>query len=150
MGEPEPFRGRDDGPGLRYGPVRQPWCGVPPGATEDGEAAYVRPYTVTGGRTRPAGTDLPFEALIEALTGPRSGHCPESRRILQLVTGQYLSVAELSARLRLPVGAVRVLVGDLASEGAVRVHGLAATMSQLAPATNLSVLESVLDGISTL
>jgi hypothetical protein len=117
---------------------------------DDGEAAYVRPYTVTGGRTRPSGTDLPFEALVEALVGPRSGHCPESRRILELATGQYLSVIELSAHLRLAVGAVRVLVGDLAVEGAVRVHGLTATMPQPSPATSLSVLESVLDGISAL
>ncbi len=117
---------------------------------DGGEAPYVRPYTVTGGRTRPSGTDLPFEALVEARTGPRPEHPPESRRILGLAAGQYLSVAELSAHLRLPVGVVRVLVGDLADEGAVRVHGLTTTVSGAAPATTLSVLESVLDGISAL
>jgi hypothetical protein len=116
----------------------------------DGEPAYVRPYTVTGGRTRPSGTDLPFEALVEALTGPRSDHSPESRRILGLAAGHYLSVAELSAHLHLAVGVVRVLVGDLADEGVVRIHGLTATSSSPAPATTLSVLESVLNGITAL
>lgn len=120
------------------------------GDGEDGEAAYVRPYTVTGGRTRPSGTDLPFEALVEALTGPRPGHCPESRRILTLASGQYLSVAELSAHLHLAIGVVRVLVGDLSDEGSVRVHGLTTTTALPAPATTLSVLESVLNGISAL
>lgn len=120
------------------------------GDGEDGEVAYVRPYTVTGGRTRPSGPDLPFEALVEALAGPRPQHSPESRRILDLSAGQYLSVAELSAHLRLAIGVVRVLVGDLADEGAVRVHGLTAVTSGPAPATTLSVLESVLDGISAL
>jgi hypothetical protein len=117
---------------------------------EDGEPAYVRPYTVTGGRTRPSGTDLPFEALVEALTGPRSDHSPESRRILGLAAGHYLSVAELSAHLHLAVGVVRVLVGDLADEGVVRIHGLTATSSSPAPAATLSVLESVLNGITAL
>lgn len=136
------------------GPVpgaRQP-PGLPVGGPgeEDGEAAYVRPYTVTGGRTRPSGMTLPFEALVEGLAGPRPEHAPESRRILGLVTGQYLSVAELSAHLHLPVGVVRVLVGDLADEGAVRVHGLTTTASAPAPATTLSVLERVLNGISAL
>ena len=141
MGEPDRSPIRDGGEAVRGegGAIR-----------DEGEAAYVRPYTVTGGRTRPSGIDLPFEALVEALAEPRPGHCPESRRILRLSTGQYLSVAELSAHLRLAVGAVRVLVGDLADEGAVRVHGLTTTTSQPPPATSLSVLESVLDGISAL
>jgi hypothetical protein len=117
---------------------------------DDGEAASVRLYTVTGGRTRPCGTDLPFEALVEALVSPHSDHSPESRRSLGLAAGHYLSVAELSAHLHLAVGAVRVLVGDLADEGAVRIHGLTATTSGRAPVTSLSVLEGVLDGISAL
>jgi hypothetical protein len=117
---------------------------------DEGEAASVRPYTVTGGRTRPSGTDLPFEAIVEALVSPRSDHSPESRRILGLAAGHYLSVAELSAHLHLAVGAVRVLVGDLADEGEVRIHRLTATTSGRVPVTSLSVLESVLDGISAL
>jgi hypothetical protein len=120
------------------------------GEDGDGEAAYVRPYTVTGGRTRPSGTVLPFEALVEGLTGPRPDHSSESRRILELITGQYLSVAELSAHLHLPVGVVRVLVGDLADEGTVRVHGLTTTSCAPAPSATLSILESVLNGISAL
>jgi len=171
MVEPERFPYRDDGPGSRGGLPRPRPAGVtgagadagdlgrarigagaPAGAGdgEDGEVAYVRPYTVTGGRTRPTGTDLPFEALVEGLTAPGPGHPPESRRILGLVAGQYLSVAELSAHLRLAVGVVRVLVGDLADEGAVRVHGLTTAATSPAPATTLRVLESVLDGISAL
>ena len=171
MVEPERFPFRDDGPGSRTppkprlgdgrpspGPSPGPRAGTPIGPQadggaadgEDGEAAYVRPYTVTGGRTRPSGTDLPFEALIEALTGARLDHSPESRRILALAAGQYLSVAELSAHLHLAVGVVRVLVGDLADEGAVRIHGLTTAPTGTAPATTLSVLESVLNGISAL
>lgn len=145
MADVDGFPFRDDGPPSRWNP-----SSTPPAEPDDGEAAYVRPYTVTGGRTRPSGTDLPFEALVETLSGPRPEHSPESRRILDLAAGQYLSVAELSAHLHLAIGVVRVLVGDLADEGAVRVHGLTAATSGPAPATTLSVLESVLDGISAL
>lgn len=164
---------------------------------EPGDAPSVRPYMVTGGRTRPSGDDLPIEALVECLvlpdgtpspsavspaTGPgavvpqqvRSSSTyvaprltspsaaaraslagPESRRILELTVGRYLSVAEISAHAHLPVGVVRVLVADLAESGAVRVHGLTpAALSDPSDAASgaaaLAVLESVLNGIAAL
>ncbi len=120
----------------------------------DDEAPYVRPYTVTGGRTRPSSADLPIEALVETVRRTGIGLTPEKQRILALAEGQYLSVAELGAHLRLPVGVVRVLVSDLADAGLVRVHGLAlptpAAGDGSRPAPTLRVLESVLDGISAL
>ena len=127
----------------------------PPGdghdASDESEAAFVRPYTVTGGRTRSSSPVLPLEALVESLAGAgrAAPTTQEKRRIVQLTAREYLSVAELSAHLRLPVGVVRVLVGDLSDEGAVRVHGLS-SQSSYPPATSLSVLESVLNGISSL
>ena len=115
------------------------------------ERAYaVRPYAITGGRTRAGTTTLPVEALVQGLVAPDSVlTTPERRRILALTSEQYLSVAELSAHIEVPVGVVRVLVGDLADEGLVRVHGLSSSTSAN-PATSLSVLESVLNGISSL
>jgi hypothetical protein len=115
----------------------------------DDEAVYVRPYMVTGGRTRPSSASLPMEALVETLGLQGPGLSPEKRRILELADGQYLSVAEISAHIHLPVGVVRVLVSDLSDDGLVRIHGLAVAEFN-APATTLSVLESVLNGISAL
>ena len=130
-----------------------PGPGDPGGEPDDDEASYVRPYTVTGGRTRPTSASLPIEALVETVCRPGAvpgtGLSPEKRQILALTDGQYLSVAEISAHLHLPVGVVRVLVSDLADEELVRVHGIAMT-DAYAPATALSVLESVLNGISAL
>jgi hypothetical protein len=141
------------------------------------ETADVRPYTVTGGRTRSSSVHLPLEALVEAVdvrTGAATASAPggaEQRRILSLTDGRYLSVAELSAHLHLPLGVVRVLVGDLSAAGLVVVHGAqpatdgvatnepAAHASSREPGTaggtarrgaSLSLLESVLDGISAL
>lgn len=113
------------------------------------DASTVRPYTVTGGRTAPSSRDLPVEALVQGVAAAETTTPPEKRGILELTAAQYLSVAELSAHLRLPVGVVRVLVSDLADAGAVRVHGLTPS-STYHPATTLTVLESVLDGISAL
>jgi hypothetical protein len=86
---------------------------------DDAEDTYaVRPYAVTGGRVSAASADLPMEALVESATTPESlrGLTPEKKKILQLATGEYQSVAELSAHTRLPLGVVRVLVTDLAEE----------------------------------
>lgn len=113
------------------------------------EARVVRPYALTRGRTRPGRSDLPLEALVRWVDGSVDPMgTAERRRIHQLIGTQILSVAELSAHLSLPLGVVRVLVGDLADEGLVVVH--AGSPAAAAPATNLKVLESVLNGISAL
>ncbi len=113
------------------------------------EGRVVRPYALTRGRTRSGRGDLPLEALVRGVAGitdPTS--TPERRRIIELSTASILSVAELSAHLSLPLGVVRVLVGDLADEGLVVVH--TGSPSAAPAATNLKVLESVLNGISAL
>jgi hypothetical protein len=113
------------------------------------EARVVRPYALTRGRTRPGRSDLPLEALVRVVTGATDPvGTAERRRILDLTREQILSVAELSAHLSLPLGVVRVLVGDLADEGLVVVHTGSPTAAP--HAANLKVLESVLDGISAL
>lgn len=124
---------------------------------EDGveyEARTVRPYAVTGGRVRAANSDLPLEALVEALPGAVSsqGLPPEKRAILQHAAHTFVSVAELSALLRLPLGVVRILVTDLADSQHIRVHTSTpvSVHTGQSPALSLSVLESVLNGISAL
>ncbi|HWS56947.1 MAG TPA: DUF742 domain-containing protein [Actinotalea sp.] len=118
------------------------------------DARPVRPYAVTGGRVRAASVDLPLEALVESLPAAASarGLPPEKRAILQHAAHTFVSVAELSALLRLPLGVVRVLVTDLADAQLVRVHTSAplGVHTGQSPALSLSVLESVLNGISAL
>ena len=70
---------------------------------------------------------------------------PEARRIVALCVGP-VSLAELAARLPLPVGAVRVLVGDLTVAGAVAVRDAAAPDA----ATDVNLLKRLLDGIRAL
>ena len=72
-----------------------------------------------------------------AVARPAVTHTPEQRRILALCSTQFESVAEVSAHLRLPVGVVRVVVGDLLESGQVRVHGLTSS-SPSPPAASCS------------
>jgi hypothetical protein len=119
------------------------------------EARSVRPYAVTGGRVR-ARSDLPLEALIEAQPAnrPTGGLPPEKRSILQYASEDYISVAELSALLHLPIGVTRIIVSDLADGDYIRIisgtDNDASQTSGESPALSLSVLESVLNGISAL
>lgn len=114
------------------------------------EARVVRPYTVTGGRTRVGKRlDLPFEALVRRTTAAAHPKVVlEHRRILDLCADHLLSVAELSAQLKLPLGITRVLISDLAGAGLVTIHHT--ELTKTSTADQLKVLESVLNGISQL
>lgn len=115
---------------------------------EDELDGIVRPYALTGGRTRTA-VPLPVEALVQALVAPAVSDTAERRRILELCADRFESVAEIGAHLGLPVGVVRVVVSDLMASGQVRVHGLTSATTT-SPSIALDVLESVLDGITSL
>ena len=118
------------------------------------ETRTVRPYAVTGGRVRSANTDLPLEALVEVLPGANNakGLTPEKRSILERAEATYVSVAELSALLHLPLGVVKIIVSDMSESELVRIHSSTPmdVHTGQSPALSLSVLESVLNGISAL
>ena len=88
------------------------------------EPSLVRPHTRTAGRID-SGVVLPLEAPVEALN--TTAKPPRWAR--NDVRGQILtwcvhstSVAEIAARLSLPLGATRFLVDDLVTQGYLRVH----------------------------
>lgn len=86
------------------------------------EPSWVRPYTLTAGRTS-SRVALPLEAPIEALESAQFHRWPPNDvrgEIVELCVGRP-SVAEISARLNLPLGVARVLVGDLVTSGYLRV-----------------------------
>ncbi len=80
-------------------------------------------YAVTGGRTRSAGRDLPLESLV-IVTDRAAGldDCQSEYRMIIEMSDRLVSIAELAAGLRVPVGVARVLVGDLAAAGYLVVH----------------------------
>ncbi|WP_051049817.1 DUF742 domain-containing protein [Nocardiopsis ganjiahuensis] len=123
-----------------------PSAGVNPGDAPAGP--LVRPYTMTKGRTRPGaegrGLDL-ITIVMAARDRAERTRGPELQAILALCR-RPISVAEISARLEVPLTVVKVLLGDLVAEG--DVHTRAAL-----PVTQLpekKVLQAVLDGIRRL
>ena len=121
----------------------------------------VRPYALTGGRTR-FGQVLLVETLISAvdvrpgLGSPLSPVLPELERICALCQGQMRSIAEVSALLKLPLGVVRVWVSDLVDEGRIRVHGASVSVRAggspigVPARPNRVVLERILGGLRDL
>ncbi len=153
-----PMRGDREGagPARRTHPTWHRGRGHP---TSEGPAAgatagdapagpLVRPYTMTRGRTRPgsAGRGLDLITIVMAARDLDDRvRDPELQAILALCR-RPISVAEISARLDIPLTVVKVLLGDLVAEG--DVHTRAAT-----PVTQLpekKVLQAVLDGIRRL
>jgi hypothetical protein len=87
------------------------------------EASLVRPYILTAGRTNTR-VNLPLEAPIRTLEfgpAPRWPRSDVRAKILGLGVDSP-SVAEIAARLSLPLGVARVLIGDLVTQGYMRVQ----------------------------
>ncbi|WP_433370869.1 DUF742 domain-containing protein [Streptosporangium sp. CA-115845] len=75
----------------------------------------VRPYALIRGRTRSSGDTLDLVAMVTSTRAVPSGGFvpgPEQERILAMVTTPT-SVADVASDLNLPLGVVRVLLGDL-------------------------------------
>ncbi|MBG0852541.1 DUF742 domain-containing protein [Streptomyces spinoverrucosus] len=136
----------------------------------DRKPARVRPYSLTGGRTRfghvllvetfvasTAALDAPEER--KELTGGtaraigsgggslRSTVMPEMRAIVELCR-RMRTVAEIAALLQMPLGVVRVLLSDLADQGKIRVYGTGTGHGTGRP--NRALLERVLSGLRRL
>jgi hypothetical protein len=104
----------------------------------------VRPYAMTGGRTRPTRDDLEIEALVSTTTiGELTRKLTVEQRAIAALCHDILSVAEISARLRLPLGVTRVLVGDMADDHLVIVYRPA----QAGDRPDLALLKRVLYGL---
>lgn len=110
-------------------------------------ARFVRPYTITAGRTK-AAVDLPMEATLrvqphDASTAADLG--VGALRVLELCDRR--SVAEVSALGSMPIGVVRVLLGDLVQQGLVRVQ---ATITESSSRDErIALIERTLSGLRT-
>jgi hypothetical protein len=115
------------------------------GRFEPDPGPFLRPYAMTEGRTEPTGADLAIEDLVGVAAEPPPWLSLEHRAIA-LASHETLSVAELAARVELPLGVTRVLVGDLAAQGVVTVH----RAPSHAGAPDVGLLEQVLHGLQRL
>jgi hypothetical protein len=115
-------------------------------------ARVVRPYTLTGGRTAPK-VELGYEATLRHSETSPTGEDGEgsglSRQLTQILeVCDRRSVAEVSALLKLPIGVVRVLLGDLVDQGLVKVQATLTANSSHDERREL--IERTLRGLRTL
>ena len=110
------------GPQMPAGGYRPSAPGEPPPADEQSTA--LRPFVITAGRTNGADPNIGMETQVTVNPAAAPVRLsPEMRAIVSLC-GEPLSVAEISARLRLHLGVTRILVGDLRASGQLDVHVL--------------------------
>jgi len=118
--------------------------------------ALVRPYAVTRGRTRPR-LDIAIEALVETTVRGRTANGrqggsqaqgQEQHYIATLCDGRLQSLAEIAARMQLPLGVARVIIADMAADGLVAVYEPTSLDENDAVGTEL--LERVLSGLRRL
>lgn len=114
---------------------------------DDAAGPLVRSFAIAGGRTHD-GAD--FDLLTHVVTTTAGERLaarvpPEQRAILRLAE-RPTSVAEVASHLDLPVGVVRVLLGDLRRAGAIDVEE--PTSVHRPPADH--VLDAMIDGLRSL
>ena len=113
----------------------------------DPSGPLVRPYAMTGGRTR-SRVDIAMESLITTTArgeqdAATRGH--DWQRIAELCH-QVQSLAEIAARLGVPLGVARVIVGDMTEAGLLEIHAPGRLDDQL----GTYLLERVLSGLRKL
>ncbi len=132
----DPVRPFLDAVGLPGAPTR-------PGGGPSG----VRPYLLTGGRSRPNRADIEIEAQVMA-TNTGLAALPllrfEQHRIVSTCQTP-LSLAEVAAHAGLHLGVVRVLVGDLVAAG----H-LITRRPQPGTDRDLDIIERVIHGLQAI
>ncbi|WP_079025539.1 DUF742 domain-containing protein [Streptomyces yangpuensis] len=145
----------EQNPYQQYGQPQQPQMPAqapPRAARQPAPKAHnplVRPYAMTGGRTRPR-YQLAIEALVSTTADPArlQGQLPEHQRICRLCQ-EIKSVAEISALLSIPLGVARILVADLAEAGLVAIHQPGGDESA-GGQPDVTLLERVLSGLRKL
>lgn len=108
----------------------------------------VRPFALTGGRTRPSRADFTLITLVTTVDPPPTqafGLQPEKVTILRRCAAPT-AVAEIAAHLDLPVSVVTIMLCDLLEDGRItaqpppRVSGIA----------DPALLQKVRDGLARL
>lgn len=133
--------------GARAGPPE-----APPESPEwfDDEAGpLVRLFAMTAGRARPTSESFDLIAVVHAAEADEDApppQSPEHTTILSLCRAAPRSVADVAADCELPVGVVRVLLGDLLDAGHISV-GRPPAPAQL---PDEHILREVINGLRAL
>jgi len=141
--DPEPI-GRIP-PYLRVSPSGAAPTGPP---NRDTQSASLRPFVLTAGRVNAVDPEIDVETQVTLRPyDPRVGRVPlaslgPEMQAMVALCDQPISVAEISARLRLHLGVTKILVADLRAAGYLDVH-VADTLSPVSADTILRVMHGL-------
>ena len=148
--DPEPI-GRIP-PYLRVPPSGAAPIGTPnrdaPGERPADRSASLRPFVLTSGRVNAVDPEIDVETQVTLRPyDPRVGRVPlaslgPEMQAMVALCDQPISVAEISARLRLHLGVTKILVADLRAAGYLDVH-VADTLSPVSADTILRVMHGL-------
>ncbi|KAB8190257.1 DUF742 domain-containing protein [Nonomuraea phyllanthi] len=105
----------------------------------------VRPYALIRGRTRSSGDTFDLVASVRAI-GESPGELGPEQQLILRAARSPISVADLAVELDLPVGVVRVLLGDLRDQGLISVTSPSAGGAR----SNERILKEVINGLRAL
>ncbi|AKG44840.1 DUF742 domain-containing protein [Streptomyces sp. JH002] len=108
----------------------------------------LRPYVITGGKSRPSRTTMGVETLLVRAdtAGPLPVTATREIRALVRMCERLLSLAEAAARLQLPLSLVKVLASELVDGG----YLIARSGIPQAVRPDRELLQEVLDGLRRL
>jgi hypothetical protein len=107
----------------------------------------VRPYALTGGRTRPTGDTIDLLATVTSIDSAATRELLLEPEYLEVVRRcrQPTPVADLASDLNLPLGVVRILLSDMREHGLITIRPPARTRL-----TDPQVLKDVADALRRL
>jgi hypothetical protein len=115
---------------------------------DDEAGPLVRLYAVTSGRARSSSDAFDLMAVVQAnpTVPAESTFTPEMSRIMRICRHRPQTVADIAADSELPIGVVRVLLGDLLDSG----HIYVGRPVRAAALPDPQILREVIDGLRAL
>ena len=108
----------------------------------------VRAYLMTGGRTGAGTVKLEFEAMLSLSERGRtalSSLAFERRKIAEICVDTPQSVAEIAAKLHLPLGVAQVIAGDMVGDALLNPHKSNTHLSD-----DVAMLKRLIQGVRAL
>ncbi|NUW33482.1 DUF742 domain-containing protein [Nonomuraea sp. SMC257] len=116
---------------------------------DDAAGPVVRPYALIRGRTRSSGDAFDLVATVTVVgepSGEAAGELGPEQRLILRAARSPISVADVAVELDLPIGVVRVLLGDLRDNGFISVTSPSAARQR----SNEGILKEVINGLRAL
>lgn len=116
---------------------------------EETPGGHNRPYLITGGRTGGGDSGIHIETLLVRDLGAEPPRITFSAEMTKIAAecDDPVAVAEVAARIGLPIGVVQVLAGDLVSAGVLL---RSESSSSLSLADDVLFIERLINGVAAL